>query len=171
MYGLCPEAVSPPNHYRAASAQSVPPHSIVAIVQYNAIQGNTVPMTQAALTSLKARVLGDLAKYLAEYRIPPKGSTVGEPWSPNKVEQELDKMRELLVEPYATEYDCNDTHIPSDQRLPKSRRNAYVVAEDESYRLAFDAEAGDFVLIAQASDGTWFSWGIRGDACSTFLAR
>ncbi|CAG2132266.1 Uncharacterised protein [Ralstonia mannitolilytica] len=130
-----------------------------------------MPETQGALRLLRSKVIEDMERYLAEYRLPPAGSTAGNPWSVSKVERELSKMRDLLVEPYPTKYECDDTLIPVHQRLSKGRRRAYVVAEDGSYRLAFDADAGDFVLISLASNGSWYSWGIRGDASGSFLAR
>ncbi|MFP3756237.1 hypothetical protein SB751_20285 [Cupriavidus sp. SIMBA_020] len=128
-------------------------------------------VTEAALKLLRAKVLDDMAQYMADFRTPPKGTTVGEPWGIEKISQELDKMRNLLVEPYETRYDCDDALIPAQDRLPKGKRKAYVVAEDICHRLLFDEDAGDFVLVQQSADGTWCSWGIRGDASSSFLAR
>lgn len=127
--------------------------------------------TEAELQLLKKKVLEDMAQFLAVYSAPRKANTIGALWDLERVARELDTMRNLLVEPYETEYDCDDALIPVDLRLPQGKRRAYAVAEDDCYRLLFDEDAGDFVLVEQSADGTWFSWGIRGDASTSFLAR
>ena len=124
-----------------------------------------------ARTELRHAVLDDMARHLAEYEISSERSTVGVPWSEERVRAELDRMRAMLVEPYASEYECDDSLVAEPDRLPRGRRAGYVVAEDGVYRLLFDTAAEDYVLVEHSSDGEWHSWGIRGDASSTFLAR
>lgn len=127
--------------------------------------------TEAEIQLLKKMVLEDMAQYLAEHNVPREGNTIGALWDLERVARELDNMRILLVDPYETEYNCDDALVAADLRLPQGKRRAYVVAEDVCYRLLFDDDAGDFVLVEQSANGTWFSWGIRGDASTSFLAR
>ena len=120
---------------------------------------------------IRRAVVDDIALYLSEYEIPEPGATLGTPWSRAKVAAELEKMRACLVEvPYCVEYLCEDFH-PVTRDLMHEKRSGFVVAEDGSYRLLFDHEAEDFVLVSGGDDVGWGSFGIRGDAPTTFMAR
>jgi hypothetical protein len=127
--------------------------------------------SDVAPSELRQAAVDDMALYLLEYELPEPGSTWGTPWSREKVAAELEKMRACLVDaPFFVEYLCED--FDPITRDPKcERRSGFVVAEDGSYRLLFDHEAEDFVLVNGSDDAGWGSFGIRGDASTTFLAR
>jgi hypothetical protein len=121
--------------------------------------------------ALRQAVLDDMARYLSEYELPEPGSTFGTPWSRERVAGELEKMRICLIdEPYFVEYICEDFG-PVTRDPKQERRSGYVVAEAGGYRLLFDHEAEDFVLVNGSDDAGWGSFSIRGDAPTTFLAR
>jgi hypothetical protein len=122
-------------------------------------------------TALRQAVLEDMERYLAEYTLPPIGTTYGTPWSKERIAAELETMRTLLVDPYPSEYFSEDKVLPDAERALLAARPAYVVAEDGSYRLLFDPESGEYVLVSGNLENGWGSFGIRGDASSTFLAR
>jgi phosphoserine phosphatase len=120
-------------------------------------------------SDLQRFVLDEMQKYLQTFEAPLPGTTLGTPWSRDKVAAELETMRSLLVIPYEASYVCGDS--PNTLKLTEPQKKAWVVAADGSYKLLFDPEAGDFVLVHASREGTLASWGIRGDASSTFLAR
>ena len=125
----------------------------------------------AAFGNLRERVLADFSRYAEAYEPPPAGQSVGSPWSRDKVETEVAKMRALLVAPYATTYESGDELLTVAERLI-GVRDAFVVADDDPYFLLFDPAADDFVLACKRKDsGALTAWGIRGDAASTFLSR
>jgi hypothetical protein len=110
-----------------------------------------------------------MARYLDSYVEPAPGTTIGIPWSKSKIAAEIDQMKACLVEPFAAEYRDND----GPGRKESTRRNCWVVAIDDTYGLVFDTAADEFVLVSRSSSSAsdWASFGIRGDAVSTFLAR
>lgn len=119
-------------------------------------------------SELKSFVLQDMKMYLAEYEVPAPGTTVGTPWSKERVARELEKMLPCVIDPFATEYFLEDTE---EQRTAGIRRTCWVIAIDGSYGLLYDPTAEDFVLACQSSENEWGSIGVRGDAVTTFLAR
>ncbi|MBS7808455.1 hypothetical protein [Variovorax sp. PCZ-1] len=122
-------------------------------------------------TALKHAVLEDMERYLSEYTIPPVGTTFGTPWPKERIASGLERMRALLVEPYLSTYFCEDkTMFDAEHSLPAASP-AWVVAEDGNYRLMFDPEAEDYVLVSGSAENGWGSFGVRGDAPTTFLAR
>ncbi|WP_168798755.1 hypothetical protein [Herbaspirillum sp. ST 5-3] len=120
--------------------------------------------------ALRQRVEAEFHGYAQCYEAPPTSTTVGTPWTKEKVKIEVDRMAALLVDPYPVHYESGDEMVPSEQRLV-GRRSAFVVAEDDPYVLLFDHDAEDFVLAYRSDDGQLSAWGLRGDAASTFLAR
>jgi hypothetical protein len=117
---------------------------------------------------LKRRLTDEMARYLESYIEPAPKTTVGVPWSKDKIATEIHQMKGCLVEPFAAEYKNNDE--PGQE--PK-RRSCWVVAMDDTYGLVFDPLAEEYVLVSRSSSSAndWASFGIRGDAVSTFLAR
>jgi hypothetical protein len=117
---------------------------------------------------LKRRLTAEMAAYLESYVEPAPGTTIGIPWSKDKIATEIDQMKVCLVEPFAAEYKNNDE--PGQE---PTRRSCWVVATDDTYGLVFDLIADEYVLVSRSSSSAsnWASFGIRGDAVSTFLAR
>jgi len=118
---------------------------------------------------LQMFVLREMSTYFEGYEAPAPGTGLGTPWSKEVISIELEKMRALLVQPYESSYLCGDS--VDVKKHPPFMKKAWVVAVDGIYRLLFDPEANDFVLVHASDAGEMFSWGIRGDASSTFLAR
>lgn len=118
---------------------------------------------------LKRRLTDEMKRYLESYVEPPRGTTVGVPWSKYRIAAEIDQMKVCLVEPFAAEY--TDTDDPG--RQERIRRTCWVVAIDDTYGLVFDPSADEYVLVCRSSStaADWASFGIRGDAVSAFLAR
>lgn len=121
--------------------------------------------------TLRQTVLEDMERYLAHYTLPLPGTTYGTPWSKDRVAAELETMRTLLVDPYPSEYFIEDRILPDAECTLPAVRSAWVVAEDGSYRLLFDPAVREYVLVSGTPENGWGSFGIRGDAPSTFLSR
>lgn len=118
---------------------------------------------------LKRRLIDEMERYLESYVEPAPGTTIGTPWPKNGIAAEIDQMKVCLVEPFAAEY--RDNNGPG--RQEPTRRSCWVLAIDDTYGLVFDPAADEFVLVSRSSSSAsdWGSFGIRGDAVSTFLAR
>lgn len=119
---------------------------------------------------LRRNVEAEFLRYAVTYVPSPPGETVGVPWGKEKVDAEVEKMASLIVEPYLVKYYSGDDLLLPAQRLI-GERSAFVVAENKRYLLLYDFDAEDFVLATRHNDGRLTSWGVRGDATSTFLAR
>ena len=130
-----------------------------------------MPMSIEHMNNLLATLRSEMQDFLDRYTPPSKGETLGTPWDKEKVRQEIREMESLIVEPFECEYFCDDSMIPEEERLTAGERMGFVVAIDGSYALIYDPLAEDYALIYEGSSGRWSSWGIRGDACSTFFAR
>jgi hypothetical protein len=61
---------------------------------------------------LKERVVREMVRYLESYVEPRPGTTLGVPWSKEKIAAEIDQMKVCLVEPFASEYRDNDGQPP-----------------------------------------------------------
>ena len=73
------------------------------------------------------------------------------------------------VESFPAEYEDND----DPKQTAAIRRPCWIVALDGTYGFILDPEAKEFVLVGGSSSSAsdWASFGIRGDAVSTLLAR
>jgi len=120
-------------------------------------------------SDLQRFVLDEMRRYLDGYESPAPSTALGTPWTKDKIAIELEAMRSLLIEPYESSYLCGGAIDATNN--PPRQKPAWVVASDGIYRLLFDPEARDFVLAHASGEGKLSSWGIRGDASSTFLAR
>jgi hypothetical protein len=130
-----------------------------------------MPHSEVDPAQLRQAVVADMDLYLAEYRPPEPGTTYGTPWTKERISNELEKMRECLVDvPYLMEYLCEDFDLSTGRPMSEPR-TGFVVAEDADYRLLFDPQVGDFVLVTGGDDCGWSSFHVRGDAPTTFLAR
>lgn len=119
---------------------------------------------------LKQFILDDMERYYATYELPLPGTTVGVPWSKQQVAAELDRMRPCLIEPFLVKCAVRDTFDEANVTDPE-RRQCWLVAVDGDYGLLFDPIANDFALAASSTAEEWTTFGIRGDAVTTFLAR
>lgn len=121
-------------------------------------------------SSLKRFVLEDMQRFFNEYELPPTGTTVGQPWSKERVALELGKMQLCVVDPSLVECKVMDT-LEEMNANPPVRRQCWLVAIDGDYGLLFDPVANDFALAGNSAEHGWATFGIRGDAVTTFLAR
>ncbi len=105
--------------------------------------------------SIAARVL----KELKAYRVPEHDPrSLGTPLPPEWFVENLEKMREALVEPYQI-------------RLEWAARDVLVVADDEGSLVAYDpCEEGEFALLLR-EDSQIYDCHVRGDAVDCFLSR
>ena len=78
-------------------------------------------------SELQHLVLDEMQKYLQAFEAPTPGTTLGTPWSRDKVAAELETMRALLVTPYETSYVCGDP--PNALKHTQSRKKGWVVVK------------------------------------------
>jgi hypothetical protein len=104
------------------------------------------------------------------YEVPPPGTTVGVPWSEEKVRSYLPKLRAALVEPYVELFQVRDTYEET-QVEPPITADYWVVAEAEHYIEFFDPDRKDFGLAERVGQGgTLRTIGVRGDLVGVFCA-
>jgi hypothetical protein len=109
------------------------------------------------LAELRRKVELEIDEYVYEV---PDGS-IGNAWSPEKVEQQLRAFRNALVEPYWVDIIDDD----------KKRKSCVAVADDmKSYLLVFEPDAEKFMLVMR-KDSELISFGVDGDAVGCFFAR
>jgi hypothetical protein len=97
-------------------------------------------------------------------------STVGVPWDSDKIGRGIVEMETALVSPYWIDAEVRDTFDQTKMTEGPRRRCAVVADDGQGTLLLFDPLADDFVL-AQRSDSTITTFGVRGDAVGCFLAR
>jgi hypothetical protein len=115
------------------------------------------------LEELRRRVAAEIDSYVYEF---PDGM-IGKPWSAEKVQAHLQKMRESLIEPYWAEVTLRDTIEQMNAANPPIRRCA-IVANADGALPAFDPVADKFLL---AHADILESYGVDGDAVGCFMAR
>jgi hypothetical protein len=109
---------------------------------------------------------------LAGYRYepPPPGSSIGVPWSADKVNAYAERLRGCLVEPYQQRFELRETYPQCVAEKP-AFADYWVVAESAGYLEWFDPSAGEFGL-GQRVEGRAVpvSIGVRGDLVGVFCA-
>src|SRR5690606_5538530 len=102
------------------------------------------------------------------YEASPSGSTVGVPWSEEKVRSYLPRLEAALVDPYLQDFFIRDTWEQV-QANPSITAEYWVVAEAEFYIVYFDAQEGLFGLaeygVGSAAPHTI---NVRGDLVGVF---
>lgn len=104
------------------------------------------------------------------YEAPAPGTTVGVPWSEEKVRSYLPKLRAALVKPYQQRFALRDT--PAQLRASSPTFAEYwVIAETDGYIEFFDASSNEFGLASRAAKGgVPATIGVRGDLVGVFCA-
>jgi hypothetical protein len=117
---------------------------------------------------LQALVHETLARF--RHEAPPPGTTVGVPWSAEKVHDHVETLKPALVEPYLQRFELRETYEQSAQPEP-SYAEYWVVAESGCYLEWYDPATGEFGL-GQRREGssTPVSIGVRGDLVGVFCA-
>jgi hypothetical protein len=109
-----------------------------------------------------------LAAY--HYEPPPPGSTIGIPWTAEKVSDYVKKLREALVEPYLQRFELRETYEQVVRNEP-CFAEYWVVAESGSCLEWYDPGSGEFGL-GQRQEGSIIplSIGVRGNLVGVFCA-
>lgn len=107
----------------------------------------------------------ELAAYT--YDKPEPGSTLGEPWSEDKVLSYIPKLRRALVSPSVQKFLLQETY---EQIGSESFADYWVIAEDQGYVQWFDPETQEYGLGNKNEDGTYTSIGVRGDLVGVYCA-
>ncbi len=120
-------------------------------------------------TAVSALVRETLAGF--HYEPPPPGTTIGVPWSAEKVYGYVEKLKSALVDPYLQRFELREAYEQAGQSEP-SYAELWVVAEgDGGYLEWYDPATGDFGLgIRQEGSPTPISIGVRGDLVGVFCA-
>jgi len=105
------------------------------------------------------------------YEPPPPGTTIGVPWSAEKVYGYVEKLKSALVEPYVERFELRETYEQIGQSEP-SYAEFWIVAEgDRGYLVWYDPAKGEFGLgIRSQGSTTPISIGERGDLIGVFCA-
>lgn len=110
---------------------------------------------------------------LAGYRyVPPQqGTTIGVPWSREKVGSYVEKLKRALVEPYIQRFELRETYEQVGQMVP-SFADLWVVADaGNGYLEWYDPATGEFGLGIQAQGSERpIAIGVRGDLVGVFCA-
>ena len=119
--------------------------------------------------AVSALVRDTLAGY--RYEPPPSGSTVGVPWSAEKVYGYVEMLRAALVPPYLQRFALRETYEQVTCGEP-SYAEFWVVAEGAAgYVEWYDPSTGEFGLGIRGGDpATPVSIGVRGDLVGVFCA-
>ena len=105
------------------------------------------------------------------YQEPEKGSTLGTPWSADKVASYIPKLKAALVEPYLQRMELGETYAHAISE--KSEYAEYwVIAEDGGYFEWYDPLTKEFGLAQKSTlDAEQFiSIGVRGDLVGVYCA-
>jgi hypothetical protein len=109
---------------------------------------------------------------LADYRCepPPPGSTIGVPWSSEKMYSYVEKLKAALIKPYFQRFELRETYEQVIRPEP-SYAEYWVVAERGDYLEWYDPATGEFGL-GQPAKGSPLpiSIGVRGDLVAVFAA-
>jgi hypothetical protein len=123
-------------------------------------------MDRSAVSSL---VRDTLAGY--RYEPPPTGSTIGVPWSAEKVYAYVEKLSAALVEPYLQRFELRESYEEVGQDEP-SYAEFWVIAEGNGgYLEWYDLASGEFGLgLRGEGSAPPVSIGVRGDFVGVFCA-
>lgn len=122
-------------------------------------------MTSEQVQSLVAETLEQFV-----YQPPPPGSTIGVPWSAEKVLQYRDRLRGALVKPSLKRVLMRDTVDQIRSHVP-AHADVWVVAEFSCYWLFFDADAKEFGLAQKSKQSDeYVTIGVRGDLVGVYCA-
>ena len=104
------------------------------------------------------------------YEVPAPGTTVGVPWSEEKVRSYLLKLRAALVKPYQHRFVLRDTAAQT-RAVSPTFTEYWVIAETEYYVEFFDPSSNEFGLASRApKGGVHDTIGVRGDLVGVFCA-
>lgn len=104
------------------------------------------------------------------YEPPATGTTVGMPWSEDKVLSYIPQLRAALVTPYRRRFVLRDTSAQI-RAAPPMFADYWVVAETDGYIEFFDPSTNEYGLAVPPSSGDVpVTIGVRGDLVGVFCA-
>ena len=115
---------------------------------------------------IKELIETELSDYKATQ--PKEGSTIGEPWSNDKVMSYIPKLRAALVEPYLQKMLLEETYEQIKSKNDEYA-NYWVIAEDGGYYQWYEPETKEYGL-AQNNNNQFVSIGVRGDLVGVYCA-
>jgi len=115
---------------------------------------------------IKTLIESELKNYKAIQ--PKEGSTIGVPWSNEKVASYIPKLKAALVEPYLQKMLLKETHEQIESKQ-KKYANYWVIAEDSGYYQWYEPESNEYGL-AVINDDQFESIGIRGNLVGVYCA-
>jgi len=105
-----------------------------------------------------------------QYEAPEPGTTLGVPWSKEKVLSYIPKLEHALVPPYEQNFCLRDTYDQV-KATEAAEVTYWVVAKTDSYIQFYDAANGDFGLACVTSVGELpTTIGVRGNIVGVFVA-
>jgi hypothetical protein len=116
---------------------------------------------------LRQQIVREIDSYV--YAVPP--DAIGDPCPEDKVQAQLDQLRQSLVSPYLQSMTLRDT---TDQitAIPPNSAEYIVVADDgEFYLVFYDPQSREFGLAQPVPDDLPVTIGVRGDVVGVFMAR
>ena len=113
------------------------------------------------------RVQADLDSFTYVEKTREEAGTLGIPWSAKRVGEEMELLKKALVTPELIQVIDFDT-LKAGKRLAKW----WLVAQAEGFNLVlYDPECNQFALAIGDPQDNPKSVCVRGDLCSTFMAR
>jgi len=104
------------------------------------------------------------------YEAPAQGSTLGVPWTEEKVRRHLSLLRAALVVPYLQKFELRDTFAQM-RRLEAEIVEYWVVAVTAECVEFYDPTSEQFGLAANGpTNGSLGTIGVRGDLVGVFCA-
>lgn len=117
---------------------------------------------------IAAIVTVEINKY--RYEPPAPGSTVGVPWSTEKVAAHVELLKQSLVPPRLESFALAETYEQITNQV-SANAEYWVVAESDGYVEWYDPTTNEFGLGQPSSDGSGLvSIGVRGDLVGVFFA-
>jgi hypothetical protein len=139
----------------------------LAVIIWPVRRSSMAPQTTMEVEDIRRRVLVEIGDY--RYAVPQ--GALGHPWSPEKIENQLQQLRSALVAPYWVQMSRRDTYERAVGAARSTVRRCAIVADDGAGNfLAFDPIANEFLLAAKHDD-VFESFGVTGDAVGCFMAR
>jgi hypothetical protein len=124
-------------------------------------------MTSENESNLLEKIKLAVEDELRNYKYPVSKFAIGTPWSDDKVNDELERMRIALVEPYWA-----DVIFPDklDHFKEGTTRRCVAIADNRNgYLVLYDPEDENY-LLAHSTNGPLMTWGLTGDAVGCFLS-
>ena len=118
--------------------------------------------------SLSILIRDTLASY--HYVPPPPGSTIGVPWTADKICEYVEKLRRALVEPYIQRFEMRETYEHAGQAQPTYADFWVIATGNGGYLEWYDPATGEFGLGIQQGSETPVSIGVCGDLVGVFCA-